>query len=143
MNKVILIGRLADRVKLSYYKKSQIPIARFTLAVDKNLSKKERRKRQEEGKAQADFIKIRAVGTRALDLYKYTGKGDKLALRGKIKTSSYKKGKGWVNIFEVLALEVEFLDYQSPEMSHKYMELMIRGGESSLLEDEEDYEEEI
>lgn len=63
--------------------------ARFTLAVDKGLSKEKRQQAETNGQATADFINCVAWGKTAETLQKYTAKGKKILVNGSIETGSY------------------------------------------------------
>ena len=87
MNKVILLGRLTKDPELRTTQ-NQIPVATFTLAVDrrfKNLS----------GEKQADFISIIAWRQQAEFASKYFQKGSRMAIVGNIQTRTWddKEGK--------------------------------------------------
>lgn len=82
MNSVNLIGRLVRDVDVRTAKnEDQTAIGIFTLAVDRN------------GK-EADFISCRAFGKTAEFLEKYTKKGDRIGVTGRIQTGSYENRKG-------------------------------------------------
>jgi single-strand DNA-binding protein len=100
MNKVIEIGRLARDIDLSYTPQTQTAVGRFTLAVN--------RRKKEDG---ADFIRCKAWGKSAETLERYTRKGDRLAIVGRIETGSYPNRDG-VTVYtnEVVVEEFEFLE---------------------------------
>lgn len=104
MNSVVLIGRLARDVELSYSPNNdQMAVARFTLAVDRERSKSG----EDSG---ADFIRITVFGRQAENCDKYLSKGRQAAVRGRINTGSYKNKDG-VTVYttDVIADRVEFL----------------------------------
>ena len=82
MNKVVLVGRLARDPELRYAAGSGTAVSRFTLAVN-------RRKKQDEEKAQADFISCVAFGKTAETISQYFTKGKQIAVSGSIRTGSY------------------------------------------------------
>jgi single-strand DNA-binding protein len=82
MNKVILMGRLTRDPELRYTNTSNIPVASFTLAVDRRFVKQgEERK--------ADFINITAWAKTAEFVNNYFSKGLKVAVVGRIQTRSW------------------------------------------------------
>ena len=78
MNQVIIIGRLTDTPELKESNGKEY--TRFTLAVDRSWDKET-----------ADFINCIAFDKTAGFISKYFGKGSKIAITGKIHTSSYEK----------------------------------------------------
>lgn len=102
MNTVVLIGRLARDVELSYAPSTQMAVARFTLAVDRP-----RKNGESNG---ADFIRITSFGRQAESCDRYLSKGRQVAVRGRIQTGSYKNRDG-VTVYttDVIADQVEFL----------------------------------
>lgn len=74
----------------------------FTLAVDREYKK--------EGATNTDFPRVVVFGKTATNCNKYLGKGDMVAVRGRIQTSSYKDQDGkTVYTTDVIADRVEFL----------------------------------
>ena len=101
MNSVILIGRLATDVELSYTQ-DQTPKATFTLAVN----------RVKEG---ADFIRITVWQKQAENCNRFLAKGRQVAVHGRIQTGSYKNRNGdTVYTTDIVADNVEFLGSKEP-----------------------------
>ena len=81
MNQAIIAGRLtADPI--IRYTNSQLPIASFTVAVDR---------RKKDGDKETDFIKCTSIGSRAGFAEKWMYKGQMVCIRGSIRTGSYEK----------------------------------------------------
>lgn len=100
MNKVSLIGRLTKGVEVRYTQ-SNIPVASFTLAVNRRFSK--------EGEQQADFISIIAWNKTAEFCSKYFKKGQQVGIVGRIQTRNYEDSNGQKKyVTEVVAEEVYF-----------------------------------
>lgn len=98
MNKVILIGRLTKDPELRYTQ-SNIPVATFTLAVNRTASE------------EVDFINIVVWRKQAENCSKYITKGSQVAIEGSIQTRSYEDKNGQKKyITEVKADNVQFLD---------------------------------
>lgn len=84
MNKVILMGRLTAEPQVSYSSSNQgMAIARYTLAVDRRMAKKE------DGKQDTDFINCVTFGKSAEFAEKYFHKGQRVLIEGRIQTGSY------------------------------------------------------
>ena len=108
LNKVLLIGRLTRDPEIRWTKSGQpLAIARFTLAVDRKISKE----RKDAGEQSADFINIKAFGATAEWLEKWTGKGTKLVVDGSYNKDIYdgKDGKKHAYI-EVIAQQINFAE---------------------------------
>ena len=102
MNSVVLIGRLARDPELNYSPSTQIPICKFTLAVDRNGKDKG-----------ADFIQVTVFDRQAETCNKYLSKGRQAAVHGRIQTGSYKNRDGnTVYTTDVVADRVEFIGSQ-------------------------------
>ena len=102
MNRVSLVGRLTQRPELRYTQ-SNIAYARFTVAVN--------RPKREDGTQEADFINCVAWRTQAENITKYMDKGNRIAVDGRIQTSTYDKQDGTKGyLTEVYAQSIEFLE---------------------------------
>ena len=108
MNKVILMGRLTRDPELRYSQgQNDMPIARYTLAVDRRFGKKE-------GEQNADFIPCVAFGKSAEFAEKYLHQGVKIAVCGRIQTGSYTNRDGnKVFTVDVIVEEQEFAESKS------------------------------
>ena len=84
-NKVILLGRWSRDPEVRYTQDAK-PIARGTLAVNRRFT-------SENGQT-ADFINVVAFGKTAEFIEKYTQKGTKLLVEGRIQTGSYTNKEG-------------------------------------------------
>lgn len=97
MNNVTLSGRLTRTPEVRYGgEDGSLAIARFTLAVQDYKG--------------TDFINIRALGKQAEWVEKWTDKGTKVELTGKIKTGHYTSKQTGKEVYytEVLANSVAF-----------------------------------
>ena len=81
MNNINLIGRLTKDAELIVGGK--MPIAKFSLAVARKFKKDE-----------VDFINCVAFGKTAELIEQYTGKGDNLAVSGRLQISKYEDKEG-------------------------------------------------
>ena len=113
MNKVILMGRLTKNPEIRYTNAKNIAITNFTIAVDRNFSKEGEEK-------QADFINIIAWNKTAEFCEKYFDKGKKVAVYGRIETSSWKSDDGTIKYAtKVVAEEVYFADSKKSETKNE------------------------
>lgn len=110
MNKVVLIGRLTRDPDLRY-PSSNIPVANFSLAVDRPFT-------NQNGEREADFINIIVWRKQAENVKKYLTKGSLVAVDGRIQTRNYEGSDGKrVYVTEVVADRVQFLETKSQAQS--------------------------
>ncbi|MDD3029789.1 MAG: single-stranded DNA-binding protein [Alphaproteobacteria bacterium] len=103
MNKVILIGNLANDVELRTTQNGKF-VAQFRLAVQRKFA-------NQQGKREADFINIIAWDKLGETCAKYLAKGRKAAIVGSLQTRDYTAQDGSKRyVTEVVAAEVEFVD---------------------------------
>lgn len=101
MNSVILLGRLTKDIELKYTT-SQMAVARFTVAIDEGYSDKKK----------TNFISCMAFGKTAENMERFTGKGKKIGVQGRIQTGSYTNKDGaTVYTTDVVADRVEFVEW--------------------------------
>ena len=111
MNNVILTGKKIKEIEISFTNSGKT-FARFTLAVDKGLSKEKRQQAETNGQATADFINCVAWGKTAETLQKYTAKGKKILVYGSIETGSYTAQDGSKRYTtDVLVNRAEILEF--------------------------------
>ena len=111
MNNVQLSGRLTRDPELKYLTNNNA-VARFNLAVDKNLSREKRQELESKGQQTADFINCQAWGKMAENLVKYSGKGLRVIVEGRIQTGSYEKDGRTVYTTDVVISNVQFIDWK-------------------------------
>lgn len=113
MNCVVLIGRLTRDPELRYIPNTGTPVANFTLAVDKNLSKEKKQEFEVRGEPTADFINIVVWNKPAENCANYLSKGLKVAIQGRLQSRSYEANDGTRRyVTEVVAERVEFLEWK-------------------------------
>lgn len=113
MNCVVLIGRLTREPELRYLPNTGTPVANFTLAVDKNLSKEKKQEVEAQGQPTADFINIVVWNKSAENVANYLSKGLKVAIQGRLQSRYYEaKDGGRRHVTEVVAERVEFLEWK-------------------------------
>ena len=94
MNTVILIGRLVRDPELKQTANTGNAMARFTLAVDRGLSKEKKAEAVQKGQPVADFIGCVCWGKTAELIGRYFNKGKEIAVQGRIQTGSYEAQDG-------------------------------------------------
>ena len=110
MNICTLIGRLTRDPELKFLQ-SGMANGRFTLAVDRDLSKEKKQEAEAKGQPTADFINIVAWGKTAENCANYLTKGRFVAVQGRIQTGGYEKDGKRVYTTEVVAQNVQFLEW--------------------------------
>ena len=112
MNSVILIGRLIKDPELRYTQTSSSSYARFTIAVDKGMSKDKKQELEAKGQQTADFINIVVWGKQAENCQRYLQKGKNVAIQGRLQSGSYTTQDGTRRfVTEVWAERVQFIDW--------------------------------
>ncbi len=116
MNRVILMGRLTRDPEVRY-SQTNMPIARYTLAVDR----RGRRGQDDSNQQTADFINIVAFDRAADFAQKYFHQGMRVLVSGRIQTGSYTNKDGMkVNTFEIVVDDQEFADSKNSGDSSGY-----------------------
>lgn len=110
LNQVIILGRLVKDPELRYIQSSGNANTRFTLAVDRNLSKDKKQEMESKGQPTADFIPVVVWGKQAEHCANYLKKGRLVAVHGSIQTGSYEKDGQRIYTTDVLAQQVQFLE---------------------------------
>lgn len=112
MNNVILIGRLIKDVELRYTQSSNATYARFTIAVDRGMSKEKKQEAEANGQPTADFINIVVWGKQAENCQRYLQKGRNVAIQGRLQSGSYTAQDGTRKfVTEVWAERVQFIEW--------------------------------
>lgn len=93
MNNVNILGRLTRDVDLRMTN-SNLAVGRFTVAVDRKLSKEKRMEAESNNQPTADFISCIAFGRTAENIATYFKKGQRIAVSGHIQTGSYENQQG-------------------------------------------------
>lgn len=108
MNSVNLIGRLARDPELRY-SQSGTAVLRFTVAVDRKLSKDKKEEAQRNNQPTADFISCTAFGKTAETTASYHSKGSQIEVEGRIQTGSYEKDGRTIYTTDVLVNSITFI----------------------------------
>ena len=119
MNNVILIGRLIKDVELRYTQSSNATYARFTIAVDRQMSKEKKQEAEANGQPTADFINIVVWGKQAENCQRYLQKGRNVAIQGRLQSGSYTAQDGTRRfVTEVWAERVQFIEWGEKKEDH-------------------------
>ena len=119
MNNVILIGRLIKDVELRYTQSSNATYARFTIAVDRQMSKDKKQEAEANGQQTADFINIVVWGKQAENCQRYLQKGRNVAIQGRLQSGSYTAQDGTRKfVTEVWAERVQFIEWGEKKEDH-------------------------
>ena len=106
-NKATLIGRLVKDPDVRYTP-SGIPVARFTVAINRPV-------RNKENKPMADFIRVVAWRRLAEICSQYIFKGKLIAVEGRLQVEKYERSEGQKeSIYEVVADNIQMLDKKPP-----------------------------
>lgn len=104
MNHVVLIGRLTKNPEMRYIPGSGTAVATFTVAVDRNFTKKD-------GTKDTDFIPVELMGKTAEFCGKYVTKGRLVSIEGPLRVDHYKDQNGQNKTFtKVSGKSIQVLD---------------------------------
>ena len=107
MNHVVLIGRLTKDPELRYIPGTGTPVATFTLAIDREYTKKDCTK-------ETDIIPIVVIGKSAEFCANYISKGRLVAIQGNLRVDRYQTQLGENRTFtKVNTRSIEALDYKN------------------------------
>lgn len=136
MNNVVLIGRLVKDPELRFLPNGGTAVARFTIAVDKQVSKDKKQEMESKGQPTADFINIVVWGKQGENCANYLKKGRNVAIQGRIQSGSYVAADGNKRYTtEVVAEKVQFIDWGDSSSSG--------GGQSSYRNEGHDRADEF
>lgn len=104
MNRIVLVGRLAQEPELRYTQ-TGIAVTHFTVAVNRPFL-------NQQGEREADFIDIVVWRNQAENCANYLSKGRLVGVDGRLQIRSYETADGQRRrVAEVVADRVEFLDW--------------------------------
>lgn len=107
MNQVICMGRVTKDIELRNTQ-SGMATAKFSIAIDRGKDK--------EGNSRGtDFPNCVAFGKTAESLAKFTGKGLRVAIIGRIQTGSYEKEGQKVYTTDIMVDRVKFIDWKEKD----------------------------
>ena len=108
MSSVSLIGRLVRDPELRYAQ-TGTAMCRFTVAVDRRMSKQRRQEAQANNQPTADFISCTAFGATAELIANYHRKGSQIGIEGRIQTGSYEKDGRTIYTTDVVVNNLTFI----------------------------------
>jgi single-strand DNA-binding protein len=109
-NHIVLVGRLTRDPVQSYA--NDIPVSRFTLAVDRPAP------RGPDGQKQTDFIDVAAWRQLSDQVQRYLTKGRLVLVSGRLQIRAFQGRDGvWRRIPEIVATQVRFLDRAPAEQA--------------------------
>ena len=104
MNKVVLLGRLTKKPEIRFSQTSNIKVANFTLAVNRQYVKQGEER-------QADFINIVAYSKLADFTEKHLDKGLQICVSGRLQNRSWEDNNGTKRyVTEIIAEDIDFAD---------------------------------
>ena len=108
MNQVVVMGRVTKDLELRNTQNGMATV-KFSIAIDRG--------RDKEGNSRgADFPNIIAFGKTAESIAKFTGKGLRVAVIGRIQTSSYDDKEGRkVYTTDIVADRVKYIDWKDKD----------------------------
>ena len=114
MNNVVLLGRLTKDPELRYLSSgNNTAVTRFTLAVDRQLSKEKKAEMESRNQPTADFINCKAWGKTAETIANYVTKGKLVGVSGRIETGSYEAKDGTRRYTtEVVVYNLDILEWE-------------------------------
>lgn len=116
MNNVTLYGRITKDVEV-HTTGAGLKVTNFTLAVDRNVPKSD----DNDERQTADFIPCVAWRNTAEFLEKYSQKGARMIVQGKIQTRTWEDEEGDTHyVTEVLADSVKLIDWKEEQKKPKY-----------------------
>lgn len=104
MNSVVLIGRLGRDVDLRFTQSGKA-VATFSVAVNRMFSKEK----------EVDFFNVVVWGKPAENCANYLSKGRLVGIQGRLQSRSYEQNGEKRYVTEVVAEQVEFLEYGKSE----------------------------
>ena len=109
MNKIILLGRLTKDIEIRNTQ-GGMAIGRTCIAVDRRAKAGEQK--------ESDFFNVTAFGKTAELMEKYSGKGRRVLIEGRIQNSKYKDKQGTERIWtEVIVENFYFADDKKEKAS--------------------------
>lgn len=111
MNNVSLMGRLTKDPEVRYSANTQLANARFSVAVDRKLSKEKRMEAENNNQPTVDFVNCVAFGRTAEVIGQYFRKGNRIAITGHIQTGSYENQQGQrIYTTDVIVDQLDFVE---------------------------------
>ena len=107
MNRVVLLGRLTRDPEIRYTSGTQMAVATFTIAVDRPVKAGKEK--------ETDYPKITVFGKQAENCERFTCKGKRVAIVGRLQTGKYDHNGETRYTTDVVADRVEFIDWKEKD----------------------------
>lgn len=146
MNNIKLMGRLTKDVdlRLSTSGNENHAVAKFTLAVDRNMSKEQREKAENSKKPTADFVPCVVFGKRGMKIGDYIGKGNRVIVDGRLQLDKFTDKDGnTVYTTQVVADNIVIIDFknnnnnnektQAAPVNNDYGDSFVDFGDESMM----------
>lgn len=127
MNRVNLCGRLTKNPDLRATS-TGMSVCSFTVAVD--------RPRNKDGVKEADFIRCKAFGKQGESIAYYKGKGDMIAVDGRLQTGAYEKDGIRHYTTDVIVERADFLAKEKHAQSDEKQPSTMPSGFESIGDDD-------
>lgn len=114
MNNVQITGRVARNLELAYTTSNKAYL-KFSVAVDKNLSREKKTELEAKNLPTVDFINCTAWGNTAELISKYSAKGLKILIQGSLHQNTFETKGVKVTTQDVLVNSVEFIDWREKQ----------------------------
>lgn len=112
MNKTILLGRITKDIELKSTTSGK-EVCQFTIAINRTYT-------NQNGEYESDFINCVAYGKTAEVISKYTKKGDRLVVEGRIQTRNYEKNGNKIYVTEIIVETINFVETKKQENKISY-----------------------
>lgn len=127
MNRVTLCGRLTKNCELRTTT-TGTAVCTFTVAVD--------RPRNRDGVKEADFIRCKCFGKQGETIAFYKGKGDMIAVDGRLQTGSYERDGIRHYTTDVIVERADFLGKEKNAQSDEKQPSRVTKGFESIGDDD-------
>lgn len=127
MNRVTLCGRLTKDCELRVTT-TGTAVCTFTVAVD--------RPRNKDGVKEADFIRCKCFGKQGETIAFYKGKGDMIAVDGRLQTGSYEKDGIRHYATDVIVERADFLGKEKNAQSDEKQPSRVSNGFEDINDDD-------
>lgn len=112
MNRVDLVGRIANDLELRYTETTHMAVCQFRIAVNRNFT-------NANGEREADFLNVVVWDKQAENLSKYQKKGSLISVEGRLQSRSYDGNDGKkVYVTEVVASNISYLESKKDDSNN-------------------------
>lgn len=130
MNNITIVGRLTRDPEMKYITGSGTPVAKFTLAVDRDYKNKD-------GTTTTDFIPVEIMGKPAEFVANYVTKGRLVGIEGSMRVDRYEKDGEQKTFTKVSARRVQALESAKKDSVLSNIEKINEQASFSAIEDDD------